>query len=101
MFVPSVTGTHSLYHSDPQYMASGWTRVQSKRPRWDSIPELPSGTSSFPRSSSWEPLHGSGDLMSMDQATLYKHPWTQWTVFFEQFRCIKSLGTAGRRPEKE
>lgn len=102
MFVPSVHGTHSLRHSAPQHMASGRAHVQSKRPRWDYIPELPSGTSSFPQSSSWEPLRGSGDLMSMDQQHCTNIHGPNGQVFIEQFLCIKlSLGTAGRRTEKE
>lgn len=80
---------HSLGHTvvaflSPWHIESGQALMQNKWLLWDSIPELLSGTSSFSSSSSWESLHGSGDLMSMDQVTLYKHSWTQWTLI-EQF----------------
>ena len=45
----------------------------------------------FPTILSW----GCGDPMSTDQATLYQHPWTQWTVFMGQVEA----GSARRKDQ--
>lgn len=75
---------HGARHPAPRRLPSALACVQNKGLRWDLIPELPSGTLSFPPSTSWGSLHSPGDLMFTGRVTLCEHPWTQWTVFIEQ-----------------
>lgn len=62
--------SHSVHHSGPPArgvwagLHAGYMTVLG----FD--PELPLETLSFSLSLPWESLHGSGDLMSMDQVTL-------------------------------
>lgn len=58
-------------HSPPRPLPSGLAHVQNKCLHWDLMPELPSGTLSFPPSLSRGSLHSRRNLMSMDQVTLY------------------------------
>lgn len=75
---------HGARHSAPRHLPSALGRMQDKGLSWDLIPELPSGTLSFPPSTSWGSLHSPGDLMSTDRVTRCEHPRTRCTVSTEQ-----------------
>lgn len=79
MLIPLLTGTRGALRSAHQHTEAGQAPVLSGWLRWDPIPQLPAGALSVPPSSSWASVHGSGDLMSLDQVTVHKHLWNRWT----------------------